>query len=135
MRLTKAAFRALREECGISQQNIADEFDVKVLSVKRWENDDALNQPPGEVWQWLLSCRGAMHQDARELADQMVDSFSRGSSEIVLDYHRTQESLDDVQLGAGLDEPVGYYNARMRLIGMLLDKAEVPYTFEYPQTS
>ena len=113
---------------------MADEFGVKVLSVKRWESDREPNQPPDDVWKWLLACREAMERDARELARAMVASLREaGGSEVVLDYHRTQEGLDAVQLGCGMDEPVGYFNARMRLVGSLLGEAGVPHTYAYPE--
>lgn len=35
---TKAAFRALREECGLTQADIAAEAGVRLLTVKKWEN-------------------------------------------------------------------------------------------------
>lgn len=134
MRKTKAAFKAMREECGFSQQDIADEAGVSILSVKKWENPTYTQLPPDDVWQFLLSARGAMHQDAREIAEQIVESLStiENPQDLQLDYYRKQEDLDAVQLGSGIDEPVGYYNARMRLVGQLLDKAEIPYTYRYP---
>lgn len=132
MRKTKAAFRALREECGFTQNDLADEFDVDVRSVKRWENPKVPGyEPPDDVWQFVLAARGAMHQDAREIAEQVMASLSKGDHDLQLRYYRTQDDLDAVQAGSGADEPVGYVNARMRLVGQLLDKAEVPYTYSY----
>ncbi len=135
MEKTKAAFRALREECGFTQQEIADEFGVRLLTVKKWEKPHSdISAPPDDVWQWLLECRGALHQDAREIAEQIMESlesFPNGIQKLELDYYRTQEALDNVQLGTGTDEPVGYVNARTRLVGQLLDRAEVPYTYRY----
>lgn len=88
--------------------------------------------PPDDVWQFLLECRGALYEDARLIAEQIIESTQaiEGAHGLTLDYYRTQEELDAVQL-PDADEPVGYVNARMRLVGHLLDKAEVPYTFEY----
>ncbi len=135
MKKTKAALKALREECGLSQQDIADEAGVNILAVKRWENPEYPGRiPPDDVWQFLLQARGAMYQDAREIADQIIESLStiEKPQDLQLDYFRKQEDLDAVQLESGIDEPVGYYNARMRLVGQLLDKAEIPYTYRYP---
>lgn len=56
-----------------------------------------------------------------------------GARDLQLDYWRTQDELDAAQLGSGVDEPIGYVNARTRLVGQLLDKAEVPYTYRYGQ--
>lgn len=133
MRKTKAAFKALREECGMSQTDIAAEADVTVQSVKKWENHSYEQLPPDDVWQFLLICRNAMHQDAQEIAEQIIKSYedTEGARGLTLDYYRTQEALDAVQLEGGVDEPVGYVNARMRLVGQLLDRLEVPYTYDY----
>lgn len=130
---TKAAFRAIREECGMTQHDIADEAGVDVRSVKRWENPAVEGyMPPDEVWSFLLSCRGALHQDAREIADQIIDSIKATNGKTVtLQYFRTQEDLDAVQLKDGIDEPVGYNNARTRLIAQHLEQAEIPYNYQY----
>lgn len=132
MKKTKAAFRAIREECGFTQQDIADEADVKILSIKRWENMSDDNQPPDDVWAFLLAARGALYQDAREIAEQIINSVkSVGGEEVILRYYRTQEQLDQHQLVNGVDEPIGYVNARTREVARLLDRAEIKYTYSY----
>lgn len=129
---TKASFRALREECGLTQEQLADEMDVDRRSVKRWESPHAPVEPPDDVWAWLLAARGAMHEDARLLAEQIVENYREtGAREITLLYYRSQQDLDAVQLGGDIDEPVGYANARMRLIARLLEQQEIPYHYEY----
>lgn len=131
MKKTKAAFRAIREECGLTQQDVAAEADVRILTAKKWEKPNSdIKEPPDDVWQWLLALRGAMYQDAREMAEQIVASLPEGARDLTLDYYRTQEELDAVQL-PGADEPVGYVNARMRLVGQMLDAKEIPYTYRY----
>lgn len=132
MNKTKAAFKAIREECGLSQQDVADEADVTVQSVKKWENPRYEQAPPDDVWRFLLECRGTLYADARELAGEIAASLEvEGGKEVVLDYYRTQEDLDAVQLGTGIDEPVGYHNTRMREIGRILEQMEIPYTYQY----
>ena len=130
MKKTKAAFRAIREECGLTQQDIADEADVKILSVKRWENTKEDHQPPDDVWQWLLALRGAMYEDARHITTQIIESLTEDAKDLVLDYYRTQEDLDSVQLPEA-DEPVGYVNAGTRLVGQMLDAKEIKYSYAY----
>lgn len=130
MKKTKAAFRAFREECGLTQQDIADEAGVQILSVKRWENTKEDHQPPDDVWQWLLALRGAMYEDARQITKQIIESLPEGAKDLVLDYYRTQEDLDSVQLPED-DEPVGYVNARTRLVGQMLDAKEIKYSYAY----
>lgn len=53
MERSKAAFRALRETVGITQQAFADLFGVKILSVKRWESPTYPQQAPGAAWEAL----------------------------------------------------------------------------------
>lgn len=131
MKKTKAAFRALREECGLTQQDIADEADVRVMTVKNWENPNKPNSVvPDDVWQFVLGLRGAMYQDAREIVEQIISSLPDGAKDLYLDYYRTQEELDAVQL-PNADEPVGYVNARMRLVGQMLDEREIHYNYRY----
>ena len=131
MKKTKAAFRAIREECGFSQQDIADEAGVAIRAVKFWEDMREERQPPDDVWAFLLAARGALYQDAREIAEQTIDSVkATWGKEVQLRYYRTQEQLDTVQL-PDTDEPYGYANARTREVARLLDKAEIPYTYSY----
>lgn len=131
MKKTKAAFRAFREECGLTQQDIADEADVRVMTVKNWENPSKPNSVvPDDVWQFVLGLRGAMYQDAREIVEQIISSLPDGAKDLYLDYYRTQEELDAVQLPE-TDEPVGYVNARMRLVGQMLDEREIHYSYRY----
>lgn len=137
MKKTKAAFKAMREACGLSQSDIAAEADVSLSAVKKWENASyPHNQPPDDVWQFILTCHGAMHEDARLIAQHIIESLDTvdGAHDMQLEYYRTQEQLDDAQRGSGADEPIGYVNARMRLVGELLEQQEIPYTFRYPDT-
>ena len=131
MKKTKAAFRAIREECGLTQQDVAAEAYVRILTAKKWENPNSdIKEPPDDVWQWLLALRGAMYQDAREIVEQIIASLPEGARDLTLDYYRTQEELDAVQL-PDADEPVGYVNARTRLVGQMLDAKEIHYTYRY----
>ena len=74
-----------------------------------------------------------MHEDARMVAEQIVEGLGAvdGAHNITLDYYRTQADLDEAQIGSGTDEPVGYVNARTRLVGQLLDREEIAYTYRY----
>lgn len=130
--MTKAAFKALREEVGLSQHDVAVKAGVSLSSVKKWENPKYNNPLPDDVWNFLLECRDAMYEDAREIAEQIIESFEvKQDSDMELDYYRTQTDLNSVQMGISSYEPVGYVNARMRAIAHLLDKAEIPYTYNY----
>ena len=111
---TKAAFRALRESCGMTQRDVADEAGVAVFSVKRWENEDeSSHQPPDDVWEWLVECHQNMIAEARESAAKALALAreERSDGPIAIRYYRTQEALDEAQLPLGIDMPVGYVNA------------------------
>ena len=129
MEKTKASFRAVREECGLSQQDVADEAGVRVLSVKRWENPAEPNVPPDDVWAFLLECRDELAATAREMADA-----ARGlpPGAVVLTYYRDQAQLDAVQLEAGNDRPVGFANAITRRAAALLEASGRKVGYAYP---
>lgn len=137
MQYTKAAFKAIREECGLSQQDVADEFDLSISAIKKWENPKYdRNNPADEIWQWLLECRAAMYSDAHDIAGEIEASIEVESGKaVVLDYFRTQEDLDAVQLSEGVDEPVGYFNARTRAVARILESHGVKCTYAYPTRS
>ncbi len=130
---TKAAFKALREECGLSQQDVADEAEVTLSSVKKWENPryDS-NQPPGDVWLWLLEMRDELEEEARASCAKLL-SMHRGDGAPFVTYYRTQEQLDAAQLPCGLDRPVGYVNATTRRAVQLLREAHVDVDVLYPE--
>ena len=71
-----------------------------------------------------------MYQDAREIVEQIISSISDRTNDLTLDYYRTQEDLDAILLPA-TDEPVGYVNARTRLIGQILEAREIHYSYRY----
>ena len=113
MRKTKATARALREWCGMTQLDLADEFGVDVKTVKRWENPAHASKYPDEVFAWLEEARSDMVSRAVGLAQGIAaDKPAR----VVLPYYRTQEELDAVQLPVGQDQPVGYFNATARMV-------------------
>ena len=128
MRKTKATARALRESVGMTQLELAAEFDVDVRTVKRWENPAHPSNYPDEVFAWLEEARSDMVSRAVGLAQGIAaDKPAR----VVLPYYRTQEELDAVQLPLGQDQPVGYFNATMRLVCDALLAFEVDACFGY----
>lgn len=110
---TKAAFRALRESCGMTQKDVADEFGVRLISVKKWENREPERQPPDDVWEWLVECHMSMIAEARESAAKALALAREEHNDgpIAIRYYRSQEALDEAQLPLGIDRPVGYVNA------------------------
>ena len=113
MRKTKATARALREACSMTQFDLATEFDVQTRTVKRWENPAHPSKYPADVLAWLEAACACM----RERAVGLAESIAADKPEyVVLPYFRTQDELDVVQLPAGQAQPVGYFNATMRLV-------------------
>lgn len=54
---SKSEFRAMRETLGLTQQTMAAELGVKVLSVKRWESPKYPQQAPQDAWDLLDSLK------------------------------------------------------------------------------
>lgn len=129
MEKTKAAMRALREGCGMTQADLADEFGVRVLSVKRWENPTNQSAVPDDVFEWLVTAHLDMHMRAIGLARSIAEEHGEG--EIVLPYFRVQEDLDEVQLPLGQDQPVGHFNATMRRVFDILAEMGLSVSFGY----
>lgn len=112
---TKANFRAIREACGMTQSDVSGETGATVGVVRSWEDPSCGVLPPDDVWAWLLMA-------------------TRNGQTVALPYYRTQDEMDAVQLAQGIDEPVGYRNARTRMIAQMLAEREVPYEFVCPES-
>lgn len=129
---TKAAFRAVREECGLTNQDVADEAGASLAAVRKWEYETRpYNQPPDDVWAWLLACREGLYEEARRAVNEAL-AMHRGDAPVVLTYYRTQEQLDARQLAAGMDRPVGYINAITREVARQLCDKHVDVVLAYP---
>ena len=91
---TKAEFRATRELLGITQQGLADELGVKVLSVKRWESPKYPQHAPDGVWEFLDDLMTAQ-DDAVCIAIAQVrrigEEQGRMPHEVVLPYWSSQQ--------------------------------------------
>ena len=126
MEKTKASFRALREMCGLSQQDVAIVADVNKLTVKRWENPGNGWDPPDDVWAWLLSCAGLQSQTVDAAVSAAV---ANPGGAVQITYYRTQEQYDEL----GRDEgPVGMANANSRLVAHRLMALGREVSFSYP---
>ena len=129
MAKTTASFRALREMCGLTQQNVADALGVRALTVKRWERP-GFPEPPDDAWAYLNSMRDRMVEMAEFAADKAVELRDEtGAGAIALTYFRDQSQYDE----AGRDEgPVGFANAVARLTASHLEVEGVDVEFRYP---
>lgn len=135
MQKTPANFRALREECGLTQNDIADAFGVTPMSVKRWERGS--NIVPDDVWNWMKARFDELEDFAVDAADRVeqIAAASAGnpavdSHSVQLSYYRSQEELDEARMIAGLEtEPIGYANAKTRAAGFEIEARG--YSVEY----
>ena len=123
MKKTRAAFRALREECGYTQTDIANIFNIDRRSVRRWEagEDGGWYEPPDDVFDWLVNEHERMHANASIYHDELVlvAAEQEYSGSLALAYYRTQEELDAVQGDRG--EHVGFVNATTRMVARMLE--------------
>lgn len=130
MNKNKASFRALREECGLTQQDVANQFDVRVLSVKRWENDKEPSQPPDDVWEWLVKTRDSINSDACVWADRVISIANNEANDkpIIIAYYRTQDDLD--RFGQD-DRPYSLVNTISRKAASIIEAAGYDVQFAY----
>lgn len=129
---TKANFRSIREACGMTQSDVSGEIGATLSRIRSWENPSCGVLPPDDAWAWLLMAHDAMVTDARETVEQIM--ATRNGQTVALPYYRTQADLDAVQLAQGIDEPVGYHNARTRMVAQMLAANGMPYEFVYPES-
>ena len=122
---SKADFRARREALGLTQQDVADEADVNVSTVKRWEKPGYFD-PPDDVWAWLDDC-GALQ---REVVDAAVSAaVARGRGPVQVTYYRSQEQYDELGRDPG---PYGVANANARMVSSRLRGLGFEVDFSYP---
>lgn len=88
----KAYMRAVREICGLSQGDIAAEFDVNERSVRRWEHPDYSN-PPQDVLEWLAT---ALEEHAKGVEEIVSDAIrgAKPNDTIILNWYRDQAQRD-----------------------------------------
>lgn len=130
---TKAAFRAVREECGLSQQDVADAAGVRVLAVKRWESPAVDgHRPPDDAWEWLLAMRDGLRREAAEAAEATIAALREaGEDEAVVMYYRSQGHLDS---RAGEGRPYGYVNATSREAARIIEASGHAVAYRYAGT-
>ena len=100
---TKAEFRAIREQLGMSQSVLADMMDVQDRSVRRWESPEAPQQPPDEAWE-ILDFYLHRQEDMVEYAVGHVvamDSDMGKPEDVVMSYYPDQDSFDEVHTDEG----------------------------------
>lgn len=121
----KADFRARREMLGLTQQDVADEADVNVSTVKRWEKPGYFGAPD-DVWAWLEDCERAQ----AEVVDIAVSAaVAHGPGPVQITYYRSQEQYDALGRDPG---PFGMANANARMVASRLRSLGREVDFAYP---
>ena len=133
MNSTKAAFKALREQVGMSQQNLADEVDVVVRSVKRWESPAAEGyRAPEDAWRVLEEARATQRRQvayALEVVRKQAGELGQAPAAVALTYYRDQEQYDACGRDRG---PVGVANANARAVVDALEREGYSVEWHYP---
>lgn len=127
---TAANFRALREICGVTQQQVADAMGVRVMTVKRWEKGET--PVPDDALAWMRECAVEHTLGVRtELGEIMADA--EPGEAVCLTYYRTQEQADMDAEVMGCDAgPYQFVNAVRRSVGERLTDMGYLVSFKYP---
>lgn len=121
---TKAEFRATRETLGITQQRMADDLGVRVLSVKRWESPRYPQHAPAEAWE-LLDMLMAKQDSAVAAALAQVRDVAHDMGEepasVALPYWASQSDyMQHHYLAAESDASWTEVNATSRRVAVML---------------
>lgn len=127
---TAANFRALREICGVTQQQVADVLGVSVLTVKKWEK--GVNRVPGDALSFIREAAAEHTRAVRTEVAEAASSAQPGSA-LCLTYYRTQEQADlEAGLAGGTAGPYQFLNAVRRSVGERLIDMGYLVSFKYP---
>lgn len=116
MERTKAAFKALRERVGMSQNLLADAVGVRVLTVKRWEHPTYQWTPPEDAWAVLVEAAALQMQVVGFAVDKAVELHKEIGSNpmsIELPYWFSANSYGAAHHGEGYKYQMANANIRM----------------------
>lgn len=123
-----ANVRAMREVCGITQQQMADALGVRTMTVKRWESGAI--PAPRDALEWIADALREHDAAVAELVGGVVAQVPSGS-ECVLDYYRTQEQAQAAAMG-GECAPHQFLDAVARSAAERLTFLGYRVSFAYP---
>ncbi len=127
---TAANFRALRELCGITQQQAADAMNVQIRTVKRWEKGET--PVPDDALAWLRRCAVDHTKSVRDEISRMAEGVRPGEV-LCLPYYRTQDQVDAEAEMWGIEAlPFGFVNAIYRSVAERLTDMGYLVSFKYP---
>lgn len=124
---TKAWVMAVREVCGISQEDLARGVNVQIRTVRRWETPGEA-EPPADVQAWLSDALAEHEQAVSELVDEAVKSAKPGQG-IELEWYRNQTQRD---FAGNPGSPYTFSNAIMRSAGERLGVLGFKVVYRYP---
>lgn len=121
---TKAEFRATRETLGVTQQRLADDLGVKVLSVKRWESPKYPQHAPAEAWElldMLMAKQDSAVAAALAQVREVASNMGEGPASVALPYWASQSDyMEHHYLAAESDASWTEVNATNRRVAVML---------------
>lgn len=132
MTRTKAAFKALRESAGLSQQNVADALDVNISTAKRWEKPSFPYDAPDDAWEYLEGVKETQEEQVSFMLAAVAEQVEQMGKEPVvvpITYYRDQKMYDEFGRDPG---PFGWPNAVARKVVYELERRGIACEFRYP---
>ena len=127
---TAANFRAMREMCGITQQQVAEVMEVQIRTVKRWEKGET--PVPDDALEWMRECAVEHTLGVRSEVARLTDGVPVGTA-LCLTYYRTQEQADlEAEIQGEKAGPYQFVNAVRRSVGERLTDMGYLVSFKYP---
>lgn len=132
---TKADFRALREELGLSQTDLGRALGVKTLTVKRWEKDGPEGfLVPDDAWDSIDEWADLHRRSVDCMVERCVSAFEKHGDYpkvVTITYFRSQDDYD----ACGRDQrPFGFANAVARGAARELRRLGFEVRFDYPDS-
>lgn len=129
---TKAGFKALREDLGMSQGDLAREAWCNIQSVKRWEKEGNSWDPPARAWAALEDAASRQREAvaaALEAARATEAEAGHKPDAVEVTYFRDQAMYDEFGREEG---PFGVANANARAAARALRADGYDVVFRYP---
>lgn len=131
---TKAEFRMLREQLGLSQSDLAGLLGIDVANIKRWEKPGEAHPKPF-AWELLDELADTQRATVEEAVNAVADLQEQHGSlpeSVQLTYWRNQSEYDAM----GRDEGAfGMANANSRLVAWELSRLGVAVEWAYADDS
>lgn len=130
--MSKADFRAMREQAGYSQQALADALNVNVRTVKRWEHESDSSEAPKDAWELLgniIKTQLKAADYALQVAIEQAEAHPAAVKKATLTYYRDQAMYDRYGRDKGY---FGIANANSRAAATMLQAEGYSVTFSYP---